>query len=61
VLEHKDNALARYVSTGNRSTDDKPLTVDMLNKSLFACFLYSEPVEDNMTTDAYKRDDEIEE
>ncbi len=60
VLEHKDNALARYVSTGNRSTDDKPLTVDMLNKSLFACFLYSEPVEDNMTTDAYKRDDEIE-
>lgn len=60
VLEHKDNALASYVSTGNRSTDDKPLTVDMLNKSLFACFLYSEPVEDNMTTDAYKRDDEIE-
>ena len=32
----------------------------MLSKSLFACFLYSEPVEDNMTTDAYKRDDEIE-
>jgi hypothetical protein len=60
VLEHKDNALARYVSTSNRSTDDKPLTVDMLNKSLFACFLYSEPVEDNMTTDEYKRDDEIE-
>lgn len=60
VLEHKDNDLARYVSTGNRSTDDKPLTVDMLNKSLFACFLYSEPVEDNMTTDEYKRDYEIE-
>ena len=60
VLEHKDNALVRYVSTVNRSTDDKPLTVDMLNKSLFACFLYSEPVEDNMTTDEYKRDDEIE-
>jgi len=60
VLEHKDNALARYVSTANRSTDDKPLTVDMLNKSLFACFLYSEPVDDDMTTNAYKRDDEIE-
>ena len=60
VLEHKDNTLSRYVSTGNRSSDDKPITVGMLNKSLFACFLYSDPVEDNMTTDEYKRDVEIE-
>jgi hypothetical protein len=60
VLQHKDNKAAAFVSTGNRSTDEKPITIDMLSKSLFACFLYGEPVEDNMTTDAYKRDDEIE-
>ena len=34
--------------------------MDMLSKSLFACFLYSEPVDDNMAVDAYKRDVEIE-
>jgi hypothetical protein len=32
----------------------------MLSKSLFASFLYTEPVDDNMATDAYKRDNEIE-
>jgi hypothetical protein len=32
----------------------------MLNKSLFASFLYTQPVEDNMATEAYKRDKEIE-
>lgn len=60
VLQHSDNNAAKFVSIGNRSTDEKPITIDMLSKSLFACFLYSEPVEDNMTTDAYKRDQEIE-
>jgi hypothetical protein len=60
VLQHSDNKTAKLVSTGNRSTDEKPITIDMLSKSLFACFLYSEPVEDNMTTDTYKRDQEIE-
>ncbi len=30
-----------------------------MSKSLFACFLYTEPVEDDMATDAYKRDKEI--
>lgn len=59
VLQHADNSLARFVSTGNRSSDEKPLTIDMLSKSLFACFLYTEPVDENMATDAYKRDHEI--
>jgi hypothetical protein len=36
-----------------------PLTIDMLSKSTFACFLHAEPVEDNMATEAYKRDKEI--
>jgi len=59
VLQHPDNRASRLVSNGNRSTDEKPLTIDMLSKSLFAGFLYSEPVADNMATEGYKRDDEI--
>src|SRR5437660_8484007 len=47
------------VSKGNRSTDEKPLTHDMLAKSIFSVFLYREPVEDSMATDAYKREQEI--
>jgi hypothetical protein len=59
VLQHPENKAARFVSTGNRSTDEKPITIDMLGKSLFACFLYHEPVVDDMATDTYKRDNEI--
>src|SRR5215213_2095392 len=59
VLEDPENLASRFVSNGNRGTDEKPLTIDMLNKSIFASFLYTEPVEDNMATDAYKRDKEI--
>jgi hypothetical protein len=60
ILQDPNNKLARFVSNGNRSTDEKPLTIDMLSKSLFAGFLYPHPVDDNMATDAYKRDHEIE-
>ncbi len=59
VLKNKDNQIAQFVSASNRSTDNKPLTIDMLSKSIFACFLYREPVEDNMATEAYKRAKEI--
>ena len=59
IIQHPDNQAARFVSTGNRSTDEKPITIDMLSKSLFACFLYRLPVDDDMATDAYRRDDEI--
>lgn len=59
VLEAEDNRIGPLISASNRSTDEKPLTIDMLSKSIFACFLYTEPVEDNMTTDAYKRDKEV--
>ena len=58
VLSDESNKLGRFVSTGNRSTDEKPLTLDLLSKSLFACFLCREPSRDNMTTEAYKRDAE---
>ena len=59
VLEHPDCSIARFVSNSNRSTDEKPLTIDMLSKSLFGCFLSAIPTTDNMATDAYKRDHEI--
>lgn len=60
IQQSEDNRIARLVSKGNRSTDEKPLTLDMLTKSLFACFLYTEPVSDNMATDSYLRDQEVE-
>jgi hypothetical protein len=31
----------------------------MLSKSLFACFLYSQPVEDDLASETYRRGDEI--
>ena len=59
VLGDEGNKISRLVSGGNRGTDEKPITVDMLEKSLFSVFLYREPVDDDMTTDAYKREQEI--
>jgi hypothetical protein len=60
VLQSPDNKLSEYVSKGNRSTDEKPLTIDLLSKSIFSCFLSTQPTDDNMATDVYKRDKEIE-
>jgi len=60
VIQHAGNKAAPFISKGNRGTDEQPLTIDMLSKSLFDAFLYAEPVADDMTTDAYKRDAEIE-
>ena len=60
VLQHSDNRLARFLSNGNRGTDERPLTIDQLTKSIFANFLHSNPVGDNLGTDEYKRDNEIE-
>ncbi len=59
VLQDQDNKAARFVSKGNRGTDEQPLTIDMLRKSLFSGFLYQAPVDDDMKTDAYKREAEI--
>ena len=39
--------------------NERPLTVDMITKSFFANFLNQEAVKDNMATDAYRRDHEI--
>lgn len=60
ILEDPDNHLTKLVSTGNRSSNETPLTVDMLSKSLFANFLNTEAVDDNLASpSAYKRDQEI--
>lgn len=60
ILEDQTNKLKPLISTSNRSSNTQPLTVDMLSKSIFACFLYTEPVADDMTADAYKREFEFE-
>lgn len=59
VIEHDENKTRKYVSAGNKSTNQKPLSIDMLSKSIFSCFMYREPVEDNMLTESYKRSVEI--
>lgn len=59
ILQNTTNRAASFVSNTNRSTDEKPLTIDMLSKSLFEAFLYTEPVSDDMTTESYRRDAEI--
>jgi hypothetical protein len=59
ILEDGSNKTKSLISTGNRSSNTQPLTVDMLSKSLFACFLYKKPVSDSMVTDAYKREREF--
>ena len=55
ILDDPDNHLSQRVAVGNRATDDKPITLNGLTNSLFASFLYRQPVTDSMTTDAYKR------
>jgi hypothetical protein len=59
ILDAENNQIARFVSAGNRRTDEKPLTIDMLSKSLLSGFVFREPTADNMTTAAYKRDFEV--
>jgi len=59
VLQEEDNRLSRLVAISNRASEERPLTLNGLTNSLFASFLYREPVRDNMTTDAYMREFEI--
>lgn len=59
VLKSDENRLAKYISPSNRSTDENPLTIDMLSKSIFTHFLYREPVEDSIGSEEYKREYEI--
>lgn len=56
ILEDNSNNLKPLISTSNRSSNEQPLTIDMLSRSLFSCFLYTEPLSDDMLSDKYKRD-----
>lgn len=59
ILDDTNNKLSKFVSKGNRSSVDTPLTMDMLEKSIFTNFLYREPVETDMTTEKYIREIEF--
>jgi len=59
ILEDENNKLKNLVSVSNRSSKEQPITIDMLSKSIFSCFLYSEPVIDDMLSDKYKRESEF--
>jgi hypothetical protein len=59
VLQDQTNRLARLVSAGNRGSDDQPITIDMLSKSLFTSFLLREPTNDNLAGEGYKREVEV--
>lgn len=60
VIEHEENKAVQLISATNKSTKDKPLSIDMLTKSIFSNFMYRKPVDDNMLNDGYKRSAEIE-
>lgn len=59
VLEHPDNKMRQFVSDSNRSSMEKPITMDMLQKSLFTHFLYRVPTDHDLTATVYKRESEI--
>jgi hypothetical protein len=59
ILEDEDNRMAKLISNSNRGSKERPLTVDMISKSFFSNFLNQEAVKDNIGTEAYKRDHEI--
>jgi len=60
ILDDENNKLSKFVSKSNRGSSDTPLTIDMLEKSIFSSFLFREPVEKDMTSDAYIREKEFE-
>ncbi len=59
VLQSSENGMAKFISTGNRSSAATPLTLDVLKKSLFANFIFQEPLGDSLTGGSYKRDSEL--
>lgn len=60
VLDESENKIFRLVSKVNRSTKECPITLDMLDKSLFANFLYRSPTDDDLANvNRYLRAKEI--
>lgn len=59
ILEDNRNKMKSLISVSNRSSNEQPITVDMLNRSIFSCFLFREPLSDDMLSDKYKREAEF--
>jgi hypothetical protein len=55
VLQTDDNRLTNFISKGNRSSDEKPLTMDQVRKSIFSNFLYEYPTEEDVLLPAKTR------
>jgi len=59
VLDHPDNQLRDYITEENRGRQN-PLTMYRLEKTFFAEFVASPPLNDEFETDSYHRDEERE-
>lgn len=59
VLESNDNNFSKLISNSNRSSDNAPFTIDALTKSILKV-MYQQPTCDDLTTDHYKRSQEVE-
>ena len=58
VLENEKNKCSSLISTSPRGSSEQPLTLDLLTKSIFSNFIFTEPLSDNILNDEYKRDKE---
>jgi len=56
ILESDNNKWKPLVSVSNRGSNEQPITYDMLKKSIFANFLCTYPLHDNILSESYKRD-----
>jgi hypothetical protein len=56
ILENDENRCKLLISTSNKGSGEKPLTIDMLSKSILKHFLCTIPLSDNILSDSYKRD-----
>ena len=59
ILNHESNGLSALVSKSSRSNAQQPITVDMLQKSLFKDFLFRNTVDEDMNTEGYLREVEM--
>lgn len=59
VLDEKSNKASKLISKSNRGSSEQPLTMDMISKSIFSCFLYNSPTDDDLASVQYLREDEI--
>jgi hypothetical protein len=58
ILENENNKCVPLISVSPRSTNEQPLALDMLTKSIFSNFIFTTPLSDNILSDKYKRDSE---